>query len=158
MNKDKIKELVANDKTEQALEMLKDEYDDAILYLAKYNQAKKCFLMEYIDKDTWSKIKAQINWSIFKMIGLSTNIPNIETKKLNPLLDVEIGDEVWVCPRGSGPYSGEGFETVTKISTQVEPETNQSIKIFKTDRQWFSAVDGSPITAPWGYHVSHIKK
>lgn len=61
--------------------------------------------------------------------------------------NLQVGMSAYVCPAGSGPYSGEGWEEITT----VKPDK------FKAGNQWFSTEDGSPKTAPWGYHVSKIK-
>lgn len=61
--------------------------------------------------------------------------------------NVKVGDEVYVEPAYSGPFSGESWETVTKV---------QPTK-FKAGSQWFSINDGSAKTEPWAYHCSQLK-
>ena len=90
-------------------------------------------------------------------LELGKNLHELNTKqefevsvpvvKPTSFTNVNVGDEVYVEPAFSGPFSGEGWEKVTKV---------QATK-FKTENQWFSIEDGSAKTEPWAFHCSQIK-
>ena len=58
--------------------------------------------------------------------------------------NIEVGDEVWVEPAYSGPFSGSGWETVIKVKKDHDRVS------FKTSTQWFWQ-DGRAKTSPLAY-------
>ena len=64
-----IQTLIAQGKTLDALELLAQQNDDAILLKARYNNAKKQYNMALITYDEWQRTQNQINYAALEMAG-----------------------------------------------------------------------------------------
>ena len=148
-----IQELLSHDKIEEALKLL-PQSEDVMLLLVRFNGAKRQYSMGMIDFSEWSRIQNQIAYSVLSGVYSDIDRSNLRPEVTSPTTvnfsDVRIGDQVYVEPLGSGPYSGAGWETVTKV------KTGDKSVVFKTKSQWFFQ-DGRPKTAPFGYGVSQLK-
>lgn len=67
--KAQIQELISLGKTEEALELLEQLTNDAILLQSRFNGAKKQYGMGLIDFSEWSRIQAQINYAALEMMN-----------------------------------------------------------------------------------------
>jgi len=153
-----IRNLISLGKTEEALELIARGNSDAEIFQERFYVARQQYNLGMIDFSEWTSTQAQIDYAALQMMNIDIDHPisagEIQTEvDSTPTLnfsDVQIGDQVYVEPLGSGPYSGEGWETVTKV------KTGDKSVVFKTESQWFFQ-DGSPKTAPFGYGVSQLK-
>lgn len=162
--KSQIREFIGFGRTEEALTLLEQLTTDAVLLQSRYNAIKRRYSMGLIDFKTLAWMEAQINYAILELVchgqvvdDFSINEPiTPSTPVIKNFANVEVGDEVYVCPAWSGPFSGEGWERVTKISQYTDPETNITIIIFKAG-QWFNQ-NGDAHTKPWGFQVTQLRK
>lgn len=65
--KEIIQQLIADGRTEEALNTLAKTTDDAILLLSRYNSGKKQFNMGLIEFGEWSRIQNQINYAALEL-------------------------------------------------------------------------------------------
>lgn len=74
--KAQIQELISLGKTEEALELLEQLTNDAILLQSRFNGAKKQYGMGLIDFSEWSRIQAQINYAALEMMNSVKSKPS----------------------------------------------------------------------------------
>jgi hypothetical protein len=65
--KEKIQELIATGKTEEALELLKNCTDEALLLMARFNGLKRQYNMGMIDFSDWTRTQNQINYAALEL-------------------------------------------------------------------------------------------
>jgi hypothetical protein len=65
--KEKIQELIAAGKTEEALELLKNCTDEALLLMARFNGLKRQYNMGMIDFSDWTRTQNQINYAVLEL-------------------------------------------------------------------------------------------
>lgn len=61
--KEQIQQLISEGRTEDALALLAQQTNDALLLQARYNGGKKQYNMGLIDFTEWSRVQAQINYA-----------------------------------------------------------------------------------------------
>lgn len=74
--KKQIQELISASKTEEALRILKEHTNDALLLLARYNNAKKQQMLGIIDFSDWSRQIAQINFAALELVSSLGDAPS----------------------------------------------------------------------------------
>lgn len=88
--KAQIQELISLGKTEEALELLEQLTNDAILLQSRFNGAKKQYGMGLIDFSEWSRIQAQINYSALEMMNLvkknTSSSPKVQPVESQPAI------------------------------------------------------------------------
>ena len=65
--KEKIQELIATGKTEEALELLKNCTDEALLLMARFSGLKRQYNMGMIDFGDWTRTQNQINYAALEL-------------------------------------------------------------------------------------------
>jgi hypothetical protein len=65
--KEQIQQLISEGRTEDALALLAQQTNDALLLQARYNGGKKQYNMGLIDFTEWSRVQAQINYAALEM-------------------------------------------------------------------------------------------
>lgn len=65
--KEKIQELIATGKTEEALELLKNCTDEALLLMARFSGLKRQYNMGMIDFSDWTRTQNQINYAALEL-------------------------------------------------------------------------------------------
>lgn len=65
--KEKIQELIAAGKTEEALELLKNCTDEALLLMARFSGLKRQYNMGMIDFSDWTRTQNQINYAALEL-------------------------------------------------------------------------------------------
>lgn len=78
--KEQIRQLIANAGTEEALALLAQYSEDAVLLQARFNNGKKQFNEGLIDFSDWQRTQAQVNYAALELV---TKIPN--TAKAEPV-------------------------------------------------------------------------
>ncbi len=67
--REQIEFLIGNSQTEEALKLLAQSSNDAILLQAQYNNGKKNFNLGLIDYGEWQRIQARVNYGALDMAG-----------------------------------------------------------------------------------------
>ena len=67
--KEKIQELVAAGKTEEALELLRNCTDEAVLLMGRYTGTKRQYNMGLIDFGEWQRVQNQVNYAALELAG-----------------------------------------------------------------------------------------
>jgi len=75
--REEIQQLIAKDRTEEALALLAQHNSDALLLQARYNQAKKQQNMGMIDFGEWSRVQSQVNYAAL-VVASKTTIINVQ--------------------------------------------------------------------------------
>ncbi|MFM8489657.1 MAG: TIR domain-containing protein, partial [Bacteroidota bacterium] len=65
--KEKIQELIADGKTENALELLKNCTDEALLLMARFSGLKRQYNMGMISFEDWTRTQNQINYAALEL-------------------------------------------------------------------------------------------
>ncbi|MEY4202883.1 MAG: hypothetical protein RL013_586, partial [Bacteroidota bacterium] len=65
--KEKIQELIAASKTEEALELLKNCTDEALLLMARFSGLKRQYNMGMISFEDWTRTQNQINYAALEL-------------------------------------------------------------------------------------------
>ena len=65
--KEKIQELIATSKTEEALELLKNCTDEALLLMARFSGLKRQYNMGMISFEDWTRTQNQINYAALEL-------------------------------------------------------------------------------------------
>jgi hypothetical protein len=65
--KEKIQELIATGKTEEALELLKNCTDEALLLMARFSGLKRQYNMGMISFEDWTRTQNQINYAALEL-------------------------------------------------------------------------------------------
>lgn len=65
--KEKIQALIANGQTEEALVLITQIDDDAILLQARYSNGKKQYNMGLVDFGEWQRIQNQVNYALLEL-------------------------------------------------------------------------------------------
>ena len=68
-----IQQLIAEGRTDEALQKLADLHNDGILLLSRYNAGKKQYNNGLIDFNDWSRAQAQINYAALELLK---SLPN----------------------------------------------------------------------------------
>lgn len=105
-----IQELISLGKTEEALAALEQLSSDAILLQARFNGAKKQYNMGLIEFSEWSRIQAQINYSVLEM----TNAAKTTTPAAAPTPPVSNKPNVFIS------YSWSDKAIVEQVKTYLE--------------------------------------
>lgn len=85
--KEKIQELIAAGKTEEALELLKNCTDEALLLMARFSGLKRQYNMGMISFEDWTRTQNQINYAALELAdeckegGENTKKPSIKDEK-----------------------------------------------------------------------------
>ncbi len=66
---EEIRDLVSQNKLEQALLRLRVIYPDAVLLQAQYYQGEKQYRMSLIDFSEWSRVQSRISYAILQAVG-----------------------------------------------------------------------------------------
>lgn len=72
--REQIQQLIAEGRTEEALELLEKTTQDAVLLKARYNNGKKQYNMGLIDFSEWNRVQNQVNYAALELAG-SGNSP-----------------------------------------------------------------------------------
>ena len=67
--KEKIQQLVAAGKTEEALELLRNCTDEAVLLMGRYTGTKRQYNMGLIDFGEWQRVQNQVNYAALELAG-----------------------------------------------------------------------------------------
>lgn len=65
--KERVQELIANGQTEEALVLVAQINDDAILLQARYSNGKKQYNMGLVDFGEWQRIQNQVNYALLEL-------------------------------------------------------------------------------------------
>jgi hypothetical protein len=74
--KEQVRKLISAGKTEEALRILKERSNDALLLLARYNNVKKQQLHGMMDFSDWSRQIAQINFAALDLVSSLGDAPS----------------------------------------------------------------------------------
>lgn len=67
--REQIQQLIADGRTEEALDLLEKTSQDAVLLKARYNNGKKQYNMGMIDFSEWNRIQNQVNYAALELAG-----------------------------------------------------------------------------------------
>lgn len=67
--KERIQELIAAGKTEEALELLRNCTDEAVLLMGRYTASKRQYNMGLIDFGEWQRVQNQVNYAALELAG-----------------------------------------------------------------------------------------
>ena len=67
--REQIQQLIAEGRTEEALELLEKTTQDAVLLKARYNNGKKQYNMGLIDFSEWNRVQNQVNYAALELAG-----------------------------------------------------------------------------------------
>ncbi|HNE28425.1 MAG: TIR domain-containing protein [Saprospiraceae bacterium] len=71
--KEKVQELIANGQTEEALVLVAQIDQDAILLQARYSNGKKQYNMGLVDFGEWQRIQNQVNYALLELADKATS-------------------------------------------------------------------------------------
>lgn len=73
--KEKVQELIANGQTEEALVLVAQINQDAILLQARYSNGKKQYNMGLVDFGEWQRIQNQVNYALLELAEKAAKTP-----------------------------------------------------------------------------------
>jgi hypothetical protein len=111
--KAQIQELISLGKTEEALEILAQLTNDAILLQSRFNGGKKQYSMGMIDYSEWSRMQAQVNFAVLERLN---SIKGTEEKSSLPV----VNQSNTTKPKVFISYSWADKSIVSKVKAFVE--------------------------------------
>lgn len=152
---EEIRDLVSQNKLEQALLRLRVIYPDAVLLQAQYYQGEKQYRMSLIDFSEWSKVQSRVSYAILQIVG-SNNITvsnvNNSTVVINQTVNINFNS----LEDFKGSLNQLDLPTLVKQITQ-ELKGKPAMQVWLPILQEYNSFEllGSPI--PPGY-ITDIKR
>ncbi|MBL7802274.1 MAG: toll/interleukin-1 receptor domain-containing protein [Saprospiraceae bacterium] len=132
--REQIQQLIADGRTEEALDLLEKTSQDAVLLKARYNNGKKQYNMGMIDFSEWNRIQNQVNYAALELAG-SGSSPVLTTVPAQP-------DPV------APPVNGNGTSRKAFISySHKDQEVAKKVTQFLESNQIDVVIDDDDLSA-----------